>query len=85
MSGALLHNLVLFGRILRRLGMDVHPGRLADLVAALEVVSIRNRSDFQAAARSLLVHRHEDLARFDEAFEAFFTRRDPLARPHVRV
>jgi uncharacterized protein with von Willebrand factor type A (vWA) domain len=85
MSGALLHNLVLFGRVLRRLGMDVHPGRLADLVAALEVVSIGNRSEFQAAARSLLVHRHEDMARFDEAFEAFFTRRDPLARPHVRV
>jgi len=85
MSGALLHNLVLFGRVLRRLGMDVHPGRLADLVAALEVVSIGNRSDFQAAARGLLVHRHEDMARFDEAFEAFFTRRDPLARPSARV
>ena len=85
MSGALLHNLVLFGRVLRRLGMDVHPGRLADLVAALEVVSIGNRSDFQAAARGLLVHRHEDMARFDDAFEAFFTRRDPLARPSARV
>ena len=85
MSGALLHNLVLFGRVLRRLGMDVHPGRLVDLVAALEVVSIGNRSDFQAAARGLLVHRHEDMARFDEAFEAFFTRRDPLARPSARV
>ncbi|HET8775627.1 MAG TPA: VWA domain-containing protein [Thermoanaerobaculia bacterium] len=85
MNGALLPNLVLFGRVLRRLGLDVHPGRIVDLVAALEVVSIRNRSDFQAAARSLLVHRREDLARFDAAFDAFFTRRDPLARPHARV
>ena len=85
MSGALLQNLVLFGRVLRRLGMDVNPGRMLDLVAALEVVSIRNRGDFQAAARSLLVHRREDLARFDEAFDAFFTRRDPLARPQARV
>lgn len=84
MSGALLRNLVLFGRVLRRLGMDVDPGRIADLVAAAEAVSIRNRSDFQAAARSLLVHRREDLARFDDAFDAFFTRRDPLARPSVR-
>jgi hypothetical protein len=85
MSGALLRNLLLFGRVLRRLGMDVHPGRMVDLVNALEIVSIRRRRDFQAAARSLLVHRREDLARFDEAFDAFFTRRDPLARPHARV
>lgn len=84
-NGALFRNFVLFGRVLRRLGMNVHPGRMADLAAALETVSIRNREDVQAAARCLLVHRREDLARFDEAFDAFFTQRDPLARPSARV
>jgi uncharacterized protein with von Willebrand factor type A (vWA) domain len=84
-NGALLHNLLLFGRVLRGLGMDVHPGRMVDLVSALEVISIGNRRDFHAAARSLLVHRREDLARFDEAFDEFWKNRDPLARPHARV
>ncbi len=75
MSGNLLRNLLLFGRVLRGLGLDVNPGRMIDLVAALQFVSIGSRSDFYHAARSLLVHRHEDIARFDEAFELFWRRR----------
>ena len=31
-SGHILHNLVLFGRLLRQLGLDVNPGRMIDLV-----------------------------------------------------
>ncbi len=75
MSGALLHNLLLFGRILRRLGLDVDPGTMIDLVAALQFVSIGSRSDFYYAARGLLVHRREDIPRFDEAFDFFWRSR----------
>ena len=32
-GGHLLHNLLLFGRLLRGLGLDVNPGRMIDLVA----------------------------------------------------
>src|SRR2546425_13338080 len=72
MSGALLRNLLLFGRILRSLGLDVNAGRMMDLVAALQIISIGRRSDFYYAARGLLVQRREDIAPFDEAFEFFW-------------
>ena len=71
-SGNLLHNLLLFGRLLRGLGMDVNPGRLIDLVQALGYIEIGRKTDFYHALRSLLVHRREDIPLFDEAFEAFW-------------
>lgn len=75
MNGALLRNLLLFGRVLRGLGLDVNPGRMIDLVAALQFISIGRRSDFYHAARALLVHRREDIPLFDEAFEFFWRSR----------
>lgn len=70
--GYLLANLLLFGRLLRRLGMDVNAGRMLDLIQALEHIQIGCKSDFYYTARSLLVHRHEDLRFFDQAFELFW-------------
>jgi uncharacterized protein with von Willebrand factor type A (vWA) domain len=55
-SSNLLHNLILFGRILRGLGLDVNPGRMIDLVNALEHVNIGRKADFYYAASTLLVH-----------------------------
>ena len=72
LSGNLLHNLLLFGRLLRGLGLDVNPGRTIDLVHALGHIEIGRKSDFYHAARSLLVHRREDIALFDQAFEMFW-------------
>jgi len=77
LSGRLLHNLLLFGRVLRGLGLDVNPGRMMDLVSALDYIEIGNKSDFFYAARTLLVHEREDLELFDEAFELFW--RKPAA------
>ena len=73
-SGQLLHNLVLFGRVLRGLGLDLNPGRVVDVVDALAHVPIARKSDFAHALRCLLVRRREDLALFDEAFEVFWRR-----------
>ena len=72
MSGQLLRNLLLFGRVLRGLGLDVNPGRMMDLVSALDSIEIGNKSDFFYAARTLLVHEREDLELFDDAFELFW-------------
>lgn len=77
-GGNLLHNLLLFGRLLRRLGLDVTPARMVDLVHALEHVNVGNRDDFYFTLRSLLVHRHEDLPLFDRAFELFWKRRSEI-------
>lgn len=68
----LLHNLILFGRLLRALGLDINPGRMIDLVQALEHVNLARKSDFYFTARSLLVHDREDLPLFDQAFELFW-------------
>jgi uncharacterized protein len=72
LSGQLLRNLLLFGRVLRGLGLDVNPGRMMDLVTALDHIEIGNKADFFYAARTLLVHEREDLELFDEAFELFW-------------
>jgi uncharacterized protein with von Willebrand factor type A (vWA) domain len=71
-GGHLLRNLVLFGRVLRGLGLDVNPGRVIDLVLALQHVQIGVKSDFYHAARALLVHKRDDVALFDAAFEMFW-------------
>jgi uncharacterized protein with von Willebrand factor type A (vWA) domain len=76
--GHLLHNLLLFGRLLRGLGLDVNPGRMIDLVEALGYIEMGRRSEFYHATRSLLVHRREDIPIFDQAFDLFW--RDPDAR-----
>jgi uncharacterized protein with von Willebrand factor type A (vWA) domain len=72
LNGQFLHNLLLFGRVLRRLGLDVNPGRMMDLVSALDHIEIGQKSDFFFAARTLLVHEREDLPLFDEAFALFW-------------
>jgi hypothetical protein len=67
-----LHNLLLFGRLLRGLGMDVNPGRMIDLVSVLDLISLNRKDDVHGAMRSLLVHKREEFALFDAAFEAFW-------------
>jgi hypothetical protein len=66
--------MVLFGRVLRGLGMDVNPGRVLDLFDAVQFIDIGRRSDFYHSARSLFVHHKEDLPLFDQAFEMFWRR-----------
>lgn len=68
----LVANLLLFGRVLRRAGLPVHHGRLVDAIRGVNWVGVRRREDVHATLASLLVHRHEDLPRFDAAFELFF-------------
>ena len=57
----LLDNLLAFGRLLRRLGLDVHPGRMLDVTEALQHVDIRVQAEVYHTCRALLVHRHDDL------------------------
>jgi hypothetical protein len=76
-NDALVGNVLLFGRLLRAAGLEVHHGRLVDAIRALERVGIRSRTDVRATFSSLLVHRHEDIARFDRAFDLFFRAHRP--------
>ena len=68
----LLENLLFFGRLLRRAGIDVHPGRMIDVVEALGHVNLAARDEVFHTCRALLVHRPEQLAVFDLAFDRFW-------------
>jgi uncharacterized protein with von Willebrand factor type A (vWA) domain len=70
----LLDNLLHFGRLLHSLGLDVHAGRMLDVASALRHVDIGRRSDVYFTLQSLLIHRQQDLAMFDEAFRVFWRR-----------
>ncbi len=70
----LLHNLLHFTRLLHRLGLDVQAGRAREVAAALAHVDVGRRTDFYHTLRSLLIHRADDLAVFDEAFRVFWRR-----------
>jgi len=68
----LLDNLLIFGRVLRDAGVDVHRGRLLDVVDALGQVDLGARDEVYYTCRALLVHRQEQIAIFDRAFDAFW-------------
>ena len=74
-AGQILNNLLLFGRLLRRLGLDVHTGRMLDAVHVLENIGVSRRADVRSALRTLMVHRKDDLPVFDEAFDVFWRQR----------
>ena len=67
-------NLILFSRLLRELGLNVSPSSVIDCISALEYIDIGHKPDFYHTARSLFVHRQEDLLLFDRAFELFWHR-----------
>jgi uncharacterized protein len=71
-GGKLFNNLLLFGRLLRGLGLDVDSGRMIDLVQALGTIEIGQQADFYYSLRCMLVHRREDLPLFDQAFVRFW-------------
>ncbi len=71
-GGQLLHNLLLFGRLCKALGMDVTPQRTMEAARALDYVGLERRSDVYHVLRALMVTRQRDLALFDEAFQEFW-------------
>lgn len=73
-GGQLLHNLLLFGRLCRGLGMDVNQERMMDAARALEYVGLANRRDVYHALRAIIVTRQRDLELFEQAFREFWRR-----------
>jgi uncharacterized protein with von Willebrand factor type A (vWA) domain len=69
---SLLENLLTFGRLLKRAGIDTHTGRTTDVVEALAHVNLDSRDEVYHASRALLVHRKDQIPIFDVAFDAFW-------------
>jgi uncharacterized protein len=66
-------NLIVFGRVLRGMGLGAQPDRLVLLGQALDAVGLRSRADVKAAARSVLVRSPEEASIFDAAFDLFWS------------
>jgi len=82
-DGNFTHNVILFGRLLRGLGLNVNTGRMIDLLSALQFIQIGSKADFYYTARCLLVRRQEEIPLFDEAFNAFWQKPgDRWSAPH---
>jgi uncharacterized protein with von Willebrand factor type A (vWA) domain len=81
----LLSHVVTFGRVLREVGIEVGPGRLADAMRGLDAVDLTSQADVYWALRQTLVSRRDELDLFDRAFAAWFLRHaiDPAGRGAV--
>ena len=82
MADAVVRHVVTFGRVLREVGLEVGPGRVADALRGLDAVDLTRQEDVYFALRQTLVSRHDELELFDRAFNAWFLRAPVL--PAVR-
>ena len=83
MADAVVRHVVTFGRVLREVGLEVGPGRVADALRGLGAVDLTRQEDVYFALRQTLVSRHDELDLFDRAFNAWFLRAPVL--PPVRT
>ncbi len=83
MADAVVRHVVTFGRVLREVGLEVGPGRVADALRGLDVVDLTRQEDVYFALRQTLVARQDELDLFDRAFNAWFLRAPVM--PPVRT
>jgi uncharacterized protein with von Willebrand factor type A (vWA) domain len=74
----LLNQFVRFSQALRSAGVPVDSSRLIDLCRAMSFIDLRERMDFYAANRALLVPGHQHLAAFNHVFSQFWLRHEEL-------
>ncbi|HEX2915553.1 MAG TPA: VWA domain-containing protein [Chloroflexia bacterium] len=73
-QGHLFHNLMLFSRILREMGLDANPTRTIDMARSLEFIGLGNKDDFRDAAKAIMLRRNEEEPIFDYVFQMFWRR-----------
>ena len=65
-------NIMLFVRLLRRIGLPVGPASMIDAVDAVRAVGVSSKSVFYHALASCLIKRPEDRQLFEQAFHLFW-------------
>jgi uncharacterized protein len=73
-QGHLFHNMLLFSRILRELGLDANPTRTIDLLRSLEYVDIGKKEDFYETGKAIMLRRNEEQPVYDYVFQMFWRR-----------
>jgi uncharacterized protein with von Willebrand factor type A (vWA) domain len=71
---AMTANVMQFGRLLRRVGLDVDPGQTALFLRALTFLGLGDRRDVRFAGRAIFVRRAEDQPLYNAAFDLFWRR-----------
>jgi hypothetical protein len=71
---ALIGNVILFGRMLRRAGLAVDAEQTRRFAAVLALLGFERRDDVKAAGRAVFVRRREERAVYDAAFDLFWRR-----------
>jgi len=71
-QGYLLNNLLLFGRLLRQVGIRVSAEQVNSLVDALTHIDLLQRDDFFITSRAFLVNDSEQFELFERAFDLFW-------------
>lgn len=74
-DGTIPANIGLFGRVLRRAGLNVGSGRIVDAINAAAAVGVASRVDFYWALHAVFVSRRQDHETFDQAFKVFWRNR----------
>jgi hypothetical protein len=75
---ALIGNVVLFGRMLRRAGLSVDTDQTRRFADVLGLLGFDRRDDVRAAGRAVFVRRREERAVYDAAFDLFWRRSTAL-------
>jgi hypothetical protein len=71
-GNALIGNVVLFGRVLRRAGLSVDSDQTRRFADVLALLGFDRRDDVKAAGRAVFVRRREERAVYDAAFDLFW-------------
>jgi len=79
-DGRLARNILQFGRVLRRAGLPVGPGRVLQAIDAVEAVGIGDRTDFYWTLHAVFVNRRDQREVFDQAFHVFWRNPNLLER-----
>ncbi len=78
-------NIIVFGRVLRRLGLGAQPDRVVLFAQALSHVGFASREDVRDAGRAVFVRSAEERRRFDAAFDAFWSKATTARGPDERA
>jgi len=73
-GGVMAANVMEFGRLLRRAGLDVDLVQTAAFLKTLTLIGMDDRRDVRVAGRTIFVRRREDRPVYDAAFDLFWRR-----------
>ena len=80
-TGRLAENIAHFARALRRAGLPVGPGRVADAIRAVAAAGFTEREDFYWTLHAVFVSRPEQRTLFHQCFRLYW--RDPQFLEHM--